>query len=270
VRRSARTRGAAPADRDRARRAPAIRAAGRALALDPQSHDAAALITQLMLEPPAKQPPELAAELAASDAVVQQRQGRVATLTFAAALVFLGAAALNGTRDAISLAAMAIYTFALAAFVFGVSRHAASKAEMWIICVGNAMLAALLSRLFGPLVVAPVIACIMTVSLTSYPQLMHRAWIVIAILVASWVGPVILEQLGVLATTWRVADGSITTTSPIVEIGGTTTTVLLVGANILGIVVIGLFANALARSRHAAQRDVEIQAWQLRQLLPDR
>jgi len=28
-------------------------------------------------------------------------------------------------------------------------------------------------------------------------------------------------------------------------------------------------ANALARSRHAAQRHVEIQAWHLRQLLPD-
>ena len=75
--------------------------------------------------------------------------------------------------------------------------------------------------------------------------------------------------MGVLASTWSIADGKITTTSMIVEIG-TATTVLVIGANILGIIVIGLFANALARSRHAAQRNVEIQAWQLRQLLPDR
>ena len=255
---------------DVTRRAAAIRSAGRALALDPESHDAAIVITTLMLEPPAAHPPELAAELAASDAAVQQRQGRVATLTFAAALLLLGAAALNGTRDAISLGAMAVYTLALAGFVFGVSRHAASKPEMWIICIGNAILAALLSRVFGPLVVAPVICCIMTVSLTSYPQLMYRAPIVIGILIASWAGPVLLERAGVLASTWSIADGKITTTSTIVEIGGTSTTILVIGANILGIIVIGLFANALARSRHAAQRNVEIQAWQLRQLLPDR
>jgi hypothetical protein len=37
---------------------------------------------------------------------------------------------------------------------------------------------------------------------------------------------------------------------------------------VITIVVVALFANALARSRRHAQRQVEIQAWHLRQLVP--
>jgi len=44
---------------------------------------------------------------------------------------------------------------------------------------------------------------------------------------------------------------------------------LLVGANVLPILVVGFFANALARSRRDAQRKAEIQAWHLRQLAPE-
>ncbi|MBA2540136.1 MAG: hypothetical protein H0V17_10915 [Deltaproteobacteria bacterium] len=53
-----------------------------------------------------------------------------------------------------------------------------------------------------------------------------------------------------------------------IQIGGPSTVALLVGANVITIVVVGMFANALARSRRDAQRQVEIQAWHLRQLLP--
>jgi len=255
---------------DQARRADLIRSAGRALALDPESRDAATLITQLMLEPPKVHPPALAAVLAASDAKVQRRQGRAATMSLFAVLLFLGAAVLNGVRSVWWLAGLAAFTAALAALAFSASRHAARPREMWLVAVGNAALAALLSRLFGPLIVAPVATCVMAVSLTSYPQLMHHARIVIAMLLASWIGPVLLESLGVLESTWRVDEGRVVSTSSVIQIGGAPTTALLIGANLLAITVIGLFANALARSRHAAQRDVEIQAWQLRQLLPDR
>ena len=52
------------------------------------------------------------------------------------------------------------------------------------------------------------------------------------------------------------------------EVGGTATVTLLVFANVLTIVVFGRFANKLAMSRRDAQRQVEIQAWHLQQLLP--
>ena len=53
-----------------------------------------------------------------------------------------------------------------------------------------------------------------------------------------------------------------------ITIGEVSTTTLLIVANVITILVIGWFANALARSRRDSQRQVEIQAWHLRRLLP--
>jgi hypothetical protein len=148
------------------------------------------------------------------------------------------------------------------------SRRAATPHEMMWVVIGNATLAALLSRAFGSLVVVPQVTCVMAVSLTSYPLLIDRGRVVVAILVASWLLPIALELAGVLAPTWEVAGGVIRSMSTMVETDSRSTTVLLVATSIAPIIVVGLFANALARSRRDAQRTAEIQAWNVRQLVP--
>jgi hypothetical protein len=249
-------------------RARAMQAAGRALALDPESHDAAALVTRLMLEPATRLPPELEEELSASEASVQRRQSRVATLSFIAVVGFLLMASWNGLRSPVMLIGVSTLTTVMAVVAYRLSRRRARPGEMMIVAIGNATLAAVLSRAFGPLIIAPAVTCVMAVSLTSYPQLIDRAKSVIALLALSWSVPVFLERIGVLRSTWWVAEGEVVSTSSLVTIGGTSTAPLLIVANIITIVVIGLFANALARSRRDAQRQMEIQAWHLRQLLP--
>ena len=256
---------------DVARRAEAIRSAGRALALDPESRDAAALISRLMLEPPKQQPPQLRQDLAASENAMQQKQGQVAVRSLVAVLVFLGAAAITGVRSVPIILAIAGWTALVLVIAYVLSRRPARPNEMWVIAIGNVVLCALLSRLFGPLVITPVVSCIMAVSLTSYPQLMAHARIVIPMLVLAWItGPshAILEAFGVLAPTWTVIDGAVISTSQAIELSSTATSALLIFGNCMAIIVVGGFANALARSRREAQRSVEIQAWHLRQLLP--
>ena len=250
------------------RRAEAMQSAGRALALDPESRDAARLVTRLMLEPTEQLPAELDAELASGEVAVQRRQSRVATLSYLAVAAFLVMASWNGLRSRMLMAGVAVLASVMAAAAFRLSRRAARRSEMLAVAVGNAALAALLSRAFGPLILAPAVICVMSVSLTSYPQLIDRARLVIAILVLSWLLPVGLEAVGVLDSTWRVIDGEVISTSSLIQIGRISTTALLVSANVITIVVVGMFANALARSRRDAQRQVEIQAWHLRQLLP--
>ncbi|MCA1480938.1 hypothetical protein I6F37_39090 [Bradyrhizobium sp. NBAIM08] len=97
---------------------------------------------------------------------------------------------------------------------------------------------------------------------------MAHARIVIPMLVLAWLGPVILELAGILAPTWSVTAGAITTTSHAVDLSSGPTSALLIFGNCMAIIVVGSFANALARSRREAQRSVEIQAWTLKQLLP--
>jgi len=252
------------------RRAEAMQAAGRALALDPESQDAAELVTHLILAPPRELPAELRAELAAAEVAVQRRQGRAATAAFGAVLVFLVAAAMSGLRSVPVFLGVVAFTLVLATLAWRLSRRAALPGEMLAIAVGNACLASVLSRTFGPLIVVPSVTCVMAVSLTSYPQLIERARIVVGILALSWLVPVALEAVGAVGETWTVVDGHVISTSNLFEIHGGATRALLIGGNVAAIVVIGLFANALAASRRDAQRQVTIQAWHLRQFLPAR
>jgi eukaryotic-like serine/threonine-protein kinase len=253
-----------------ARRAEAMQAAGRALALDPKSRDAADLVTTLILEPPKEQPVALQQQLVASEVAVQRRQGRVALGSFAAVIAFLAASAWNGITDWTMLGVILGLTLVLAYVALIVSRRQMSKREMLCVTIGNLTLVALMSRMFGSLLIAPAVTCIMALSITSYPQNIDRARLVIAILMTSWLVPVILEWQGVISKTWWVAEGQIISTSSMFRIGGNATVLLLVFANVLTILVFGRFANKLAVSRRDAQRQVEIQAWHLRQLLPER
>jgi serine/threonine-protein kinase len=247
-----------------------VRAAGRALALDPESREAAELVTRLILEPPREQPAALRAQLAASDQATQRKQARAAAASFGAIFAFLAVAAWSGLDNWRLMAIIAAVTAAMAAAAIRFSRRPARSREMMFVAAGNACLVALLSRTFGPLIVIPGVTCVMAVSLTSYPQLIERAWIVIALLVASWLAPVALEYLGVLDQTWKIVDGRIISMSTLIGINSSSTVGLLIFAHVATIVVIGMFANALATSRRNAQRELEIQAWHLRQLLPVR
>jgi hypothetical protein len=58
----------------------------------------------------------------------------------------------------------------LAAVSRVVSRRPARPFEMLALGAANACLAALLSRVFGPLLLVPAVTCVMAVSLTSYPS----------------------------------------------------------------------------------------------------
>jgi serine/threonine-protein kinase len=249
-------------------RAAAMRDAGRALALDPDSQAAAELVTRLMLEPSAQLPAALQAELARSEGATQQRQARVAMLSFVAVGVVMVLGALTGVRSVENLVIVSGFTALLATAAFSLSRKHASRTEMMMILFGNATLAMLMSRMFGSLIATPAVTCVMALSLTSYPQLIDRARLVITILLASWVLPVVLERAGVIQSTWSVDGDRVVSMSAIFALGGSATSALLIATNLCTILVIGLFANALARSRRDAQRQVEIQAWHLRQLLP--
>ena len=252
-----------------ARRTEAAQFASRALALDPESADAAALVTALALEPPREEPPALRAELAAAEGEVQRRQSRTAKMSFLAIFAYLMIAAWNGLLGLTVVIAIGGLCAVLFAVQHRLQRRTASGREMVLVAIGNATMAALLSRMFGPLLVAPAVCCVMAVSLASYPQLVDRARVlVVPLLVGAWLGPVALEQLGVLAPTWQVVPGAVISTSHTVAIGGSSTVGLLIFANVLAIVVMGLFANALAKSRRDAMRQSATQAWQMRQLVP--
>jgi serine/threonine-protein kinase len=252
-----------------AARAEAMRRATRALALDQGSRAASDVITELMLAVPTEAPPDLRDHLAASETTAQRRQGRVATASFSLVFVFFALSAWNGLRSWSLLAGTSAYVLALALTAgLGISRRRLSTREMTLVTVANSLLGAVISRAFGLLVISPVLCCITALSLSSYPQNIDRRWLIVGASVAGWLTPVALEWLHVLTPTWSVTNDAIVSVSPMIVMGGTSTVALLVLAHVIAIAAFALFANALARTRRDAQRQVESQAWHLRQLLP--
>ncbi len=255
---------------DVTRRAEAIQAAGRALALDPESTEAAAIVQALMFEQTTVYPAELVDELGAAEVLVQRRQGKVAMLSFVVVLAYLAIACMNGVSNLLLVLGTAAYTVVLATYVWRVTQRRARRWQMIVIATANCTLAALLSRTYGSMIIVPAVTCIMAVSLTAYPLLIDRRGIVISLLAASWLVPVVLELTGVLASTFGLRDHVVELTSHVMSIEGTHTMAILIGSNLVTIIVIGLFASALATSRRNAQRQAAITAWHFKQLLPQR
>ncbi|MBA3501629.1 MAG: serine/threonine protein kinase [Deltaproteobacteria bacterium] len=244
----------------------AMQTAGRALALDPESHDAAQILTSLTLEPPVKNPPELAAHLAAEDLIVSRRQWRQVALAWIAFYVPLPLMLVAGVRDPLQL--VAFYTPVTVSFLlacywtkYGRPRHVVS-----MICAIASMVA--LSRLLGPFILVPTILGVMANGFLSYPTHIRRPSVPIALLVGGFLLIVGLEEIGVLARTWTLVGNALVSQSAFINFEGTIGSVILIGANALVILVCALFARSIAASRWEANRKLEIQAWHLRKLVP--
>jgi serine/threonine-protein kinase len=252
-----------------ARRAEAARAAARALALEPESADAAAIMNRLLFEQPAKMPPELDAVLAASARAATRRQARFALTTYGALVAFMLIGIFVGVTSWGWWIAIMGLTAMLGGASFVISRRAATTRMMWMMVLGNIVAGAMGSRFFGPLILTPIVLSIQVLSFTQYPQLMHRARTLIALVVASWLAPIALESAHILPRTWSVGLGTIDSRSSVIVLGGAGTAILLVCLHGTMLVVTGMFASALAVSRAKALRDTEIREWHLRQLMPD-
>jgi hypothetical protein len=247
-------------------RGDAMRAAGSALALEPSNAEAAALVGNLMLEPPRKLPGALASHLDELDRDVGARTAHLAALATAGFLPFIPVLILNGVKS------WSLFTFAYAliAVQIGVAEWMSRARRPGV----NSVLALMLglqivfSRLWSPLIFLP--AYINTVSLTVglQPDARRKGGRIVAAAALAFLIPIALEAAGVLAPTWVVANDSIRITSTAVELGNAWSMVLLLGGNLVLIVVNALFGRSAALARHDAQRSLAIQAWHLRQMLP--
>jgi serine/threonine-protein kinase len=249
-----------------ARRGEAIQAAGRALALDPESRDAAALVSSLVLIPPAEQPAGLQAMLAATDAALVIRQRRVAVLALPGFFLFLPFAVWTGIKDVGIIAA--IYALVAVLWISALSSVRRRNSSMTFAMIGQSVLIAMMSRVFGPFVLVPALAGVVLMALSASPPLTYRKWRVIGTMVATVVVPLALEQLGVLAPSWWIVDDRLVIASSVVRLAGTPAAVFVILANVAVIAVTGLMGFSLAASRHDAIRRAERQAWHLAQLLP--
>jgi serine/threonine-protein kinase len=255
---------------EKGNRADAMRIAGRALALDPDSAGAAELVTTLMLEPPEDPPPELRDALRATAEAGISRHARTAILAYLVIASFLPVAAWNGVRkwDVIMSVFAAAMVMAFSAYRI-LRQPRRSTAEMLAYAFGNACLLGLMTRMLGPFTFVPAIACIVVMSCAAYPQFGgRRAFVLIGVISLGFLVPFVLEQTGVIEHTWDVVGNDLVNHPGALAVSGNPTIALLVAATFATISIAGVHAARIYGTNREAQHQLATQAWHLRQLLP--
>jgi eukaryotic-like serine/threonine-protein kinase len=253
---------------DPARRADAVHAAGRALALDPGSTEAADLVTQLIVEPPRVLPPALVVSLADADLQAHRVRAKTATAAFGSVLAL---AAIVPFVEVRSWPLVLGFLGAMAGMA-GISwlsyRRGATIVPVALAATFVATLLA--SRIAGPFVLSPVITCGIILGLAALPALSSRPLVLVAWIAMTVVVPVALEQLGVFGRTTSIDGDTLMIRSAAIDGHPRTIIVALVVSQVVLLAMAGRFALVTSRERREAERRLHIQAWHLKQLLPGR
>jgi serine/threonine-protein kinase len=247
-------------------RADAMRRAGRALALDPESEEAAGLVSRLMLEPPPSYPPDLAATLRATESAATKDRNRKAMFAYLGVFAMAPLIVMMDVRSWMlqgtfwGIATLLVFNAYLASRT-GVHRLVPAL-------VLNFAGAFMLSRLAGPFMITPIVILAMLLSFASNPTLLARpklyvGWAVVAVML-----PIVLELTDLLPRSWWISEGLIKTRSDFFTLHGTTDELALIVANLGFLLIAGLFAFSISAGRRRAERELQVQAWHLRQLLP--
>ena len=254
---------------DEGRRAEAMRAASRALALDPEATDAAELLTSLLLEPPKEQPAELREALRLADSDGTRRHARMAIVAYLAIASFLPLAAWNGIRkwDVVLGVFAAAIVMAIGAWRL-VQRPDRSVFQMMMYATGNVALMGMMERMAGPFTFVPALTCVITMSVMAYPMFTTRSWILIVMMTFGFLVPIVLENVGWIASTWSIHDGELVSHAGALAVGGTPTLTMLLVASLATIAIGGIHSATIYRASRQAQHQLVTQAWHLRQLLP--
>ena len=249
-----------------AARRDAIRAAGRALALDPTQREPAELVGRLMLEPPAETPPEVEDELEGHDRTEIELHWRRASVGMLLYFVLFPFLYWVGLRDAWYQVA----GFSITALTILSMRHAArhpTLAAVFGSLVAGALMHGLIARITGPFLVAPGLVLITALTYAMHPRV-GRGWVVAGLSIAAVMTPWALELAGVLSRTTVVEGNSIVMHAATDRLDPTAT---LLGMTLFVIVLVALGTSVLhgmANDRRALRRTLQVQSWTLRQLMP--
>ncbi len=242
--------------------------AGRALALDPSSADAADLVTRMILEPPRETPAKVQAELSALEDADLRSQGRFAMAAYIIYLTFVPIMVWVGVRDVPTLTLGTLAIVANIAFAFVLMRkRTVSTAFLYTMVGSNVVLLAIAARLFSPFLVAPGIAAATMFALVLHPRFGRPAVLVIALCGAILV-PWLLERIGVLSPTIGAHDGALVMRTangsfrlPHMEIA--------LAFYVIALLICSAFlSRGMSLMHYQSRRAAYLQAWHMRQLVP--
>ena len=252
------------------RRAIAMREAGRAIALDPTLAGAAQLVGRLMLQPPYETPRAVVEELAVLDRATDRHQLRRVAMLNSAQLVIVPILALLGIRDVPYLVAFGVVALLNVGLQLGAAASERFMKRTPIAAALCALAAAvLLARMFTPFLCAPAAIAVSLMSFGMSSMARRRA----VMLMCGLMGLVAVlgvwgaEALGFVSRTTWVEGGVLVLRSPLDGAAQFPIIPMMCMFVVLLLWSAASIANAVSSAHFRTREQLQIQAWQLRQLL---
>jgi hypothetical protein len=173
-----------------------------------------------------------------------------------------------GVRDALPLVLFLVLVGASAALGFfgGRARYANSRLHIAGLVVSYSSIV-LLGPLFGPFVLVPVMASVNTVVLLLHSRPTWRApTLVLGVL--SVLVPVLADQLGWWPRTTTFADDALVIHSWMAHLPPVATLVALTSVMTGSVLIPAIYVLGVRDSLTTAERNLHLQSWHLRQLIP--
>ncbi len=248
-------------------RAQAVREVTAALGLHPDHRGARETLIRLIAEPPRTLPDEAAAEIAVNQRAVYRLGLRAAVRFYLSYLAYLPLVLWMGVRDwgLFALGWACIGTCALATYALlkrPVSLPGVPLAHLGV----STFTAGAASVLFGPFVLVPMLAlstCVAYLSCVDQRRGLVTAAGCLAVLV-----PAVLGWTGVLPSPYVFEAGSWTILPSVFRISPLPTQIFLTCASLGTIAPACWFVARLRRDYTAAEQKLQVQAWQLRRMVP--
>jgi hypothetical protein len=124
------------------------------------------------------------------------------------------------------------------------------------------------TRISGPFILTPIVICAALMQLAAMRHVAERLWIPLLWSALVVLTPFVLEWTGVLNETYTIAGGIVASRSTVFDMRAGIDEAVLVVANFVFITSAGMVAVFISRRRLDAQRQLQVQAWHLHQLLP--
>ena len=254
---------------DDGQRDAAMRAASRALALDPQADGAGELVTTMLLEPPRAPVEGVAAAQRDLDRADISHHARSAIPNYLAMAAFLPIMIANGVRSWPTVLGFTAVALALAGSAYRLMR-APDRPLAWMIGYAalNATALALIGRFAGALTFVPALVTFNTANMATYPAFVRRPWPLIAIMLAGFLAPFALELAGTVPRTWDVLSDGVALHGSAIEMSGLAAVVTIIVASVVTAMLAGVHSSRIGRANRDARMRLVAQAWHLAQLLP--
>ncbi len=254
--------------RESAHRATALGELGRALALDPTNEIAVAEIVGLFVEPPAELPREVRDEMRQSRDALQKNISRTGAIAFSGGLLLLIPVLVSmGVKSWTSIAVI-VGALLVASLLSLVQLRSPSETSSYVIMTAAAIAYCAISRVYGPLVLVPqmAMASATVYGLHSRKGIQQVSMILMSLAIML---PLLLERTGVLAPSYSFRSGEMSILPNVCELDERVTLGFLSIASVFLLLVCSMSIRRIRNALTAAEERLSVQAWQLRQLVPE-